>query len=242
MFYFERRELKFYVSFDKLSALRKSIIPFMKHDEYCCERSDRQYIVRSIYFDTHDYEFYQEKLMGIKCRKKLRVRVYNYPSECKYAFLEIKNKREDIIRKERARIPLEHVSYFAEDPSLLLNDNKGVSNGGKAIDKFLYFLYRKNLEPVVLVTYEREAFHGIDNPSVRVTFDMNVRSHGYTGFDDIFRDRDLVTVNSDSFVLEVKTYGNLPIWIRNIIRDYDLKLQSISKYCEGVDAGRKLFA
>jgi hypothetical protein len=179
--------------------------------------------------------------MGIKIRKKLRLRTYDLTAKSNLAFLEIKNKREDTIYKERACIPLEHISYLTKDISFILaNDNHGSANGGKTIEKFTYFLYRLNLEPQVLVVYEREALVGLDDPSLRVTFDLNVRSFAYPKVEEIFRDQDLIALDENSFILEIKHFGLLPIWIRNIIRDYDLRLQSISKYCRGLDASRKI--
>jgi len=239
MFYFERREYKYHIGYEKLSALRKSFLPFMRHDAFCAERSDQQYTVRSIYFDTHNLQFYNEKKMGIKIRKKLHIRVYDFPAKCHQAFLEIKNKREDTIFKERASIPGEHLAYFAHNPHLLLKDNNGSANGGKAIEKFIYFLYRLSLEPLVLVVYEREALTGLDDPSLRVTFDLNVRSYANPLVEEIFREEDLIEIDDKEFILEIKTYGKLPLWVRNIVRDYNLRLEAISKYCDGVDAGRR---
>ena len=55
----------------------------------------------------------------------------------------------------------------------------------KSIDKvvlvkYIYLLKRLNLEPKALITYKREALQGLDDPRLRVTFDMNVRSYLYT--------------------------------------------------------------
>lgn len=69
-----------------------------------------------------------------------------------------------------------------------------------ALHHFVY-LYRKlSLVPRVLITYEREAFLGIDDTEVRVTFDINVRSHDNPDIEDIFRDEDMRYLANSMFI------------------------------------------
>ena len=42
-------------------------------------------------------------------------------------------------------------------------------------------------------------------------------------------------IRESHFVLEVKFDGQLPVWVRQIIRDFNLHVQAISKYCRGLD-------
>ncbi|MBC8278398.1 MAG: polyphosphate polymerase domain-containing protein [FCB group bacterium] len=235
---FERRELKYHVKYERLDALRQRFLNHMAYDPFCRGRQDNRYSVRSIYFDTSNYLFYYEKVEGLKVRKKLRVRTYNLSSDNVPAFLEIKRKYGNIIYKERAVVALKEVPKLTNGANLqLLNGNADFSQKS-ALDKFIYLTKRLNLKPQSLITYEREAFVGIEDPALRVTFDLNVRSYPEPAFEEIYREDDLREIEERFFVLEIKLNSVMPGWTRGIIRDFNLHQQSISKYCNGIDVWR----
>ncbi|MDP8240008.1 MAG: polyphosphate polymerase domain-containing protein [Candidatus Hatepunaea meridiana] len=235
---FERKEYKYYVDIKHLESLRKRFLNNMVHDPFCQDLAENAYTVRSVYFDTRGLLFYYEKKDGLKIRKKLRIRVYGDPSPEGIAFLEIKRKYDNTVLKERSKI------WLAEAPNLLNGAylqtiNKEPERKEKlALDRFIYLTKRLRLEPTTLITYEREALLGLDESNVRVTFDMNVRSHPQSNEFDIFQERDLKTLKNTLFILEIKFLGRMPIWIRRIIQEFKLRMQPISKYCNGLDAWR----
>ena len=108
-----RLEYKFLVPFNRLAELREAIRPFVFIDEYADREKDKEYTVKSIYYDTMKLDDYRDKLAGIKIRKKLRIRGYNFRNSESTVFLEIKRKYENHIYKNRA--PL-----FYSDLGLLL--------------------------------------------------------------------------------------------------------------------------
>ncbi len=231
---FERKEFKYFVPTVRREDLRERLLSHMIYDPYCERYADRCYPVRSIYLDTHSRLFYYEKVESQKVRKKLRVRTYDSETARKVAFLEIKRKIGKAVYKERAVIPYIDVANLSNGGGVnLLHPEHHTQQ--VALTRFLYLVNRMHLEPVVLVTYEREAFHGIDDSSLRITLDTNVRSHMTGTLDDLLREEDLRTVTDLHFVLEVKFSRQMPLWLRGIIRDFRLRLQSISKYCEGID-------
>lgn len=64
-----RLEYKFLVSFERLDELREAIRPFVFIDEYADREIDKEYTVKSIYYDTMRLDDYRDKLAGIKIRK-----------------------------------------------------------------------------------------------------------------------------------------------------------------------------
>lgn len=233
---FERKEYKFYVPSIHLDALRERMLNHIEHDPFCTDMPLNRYSVRSIYLDTARLLFYYEKVDGLKVRKKLRVRVYNHPYENTKAFLEIKRKVEDTIIKERATIFLEEVPLLSNGARIQLVEGESASHRSKlALDRFIYLTKRLNLEPQVLITYEREAFEDIDSGDLRVTFDMNVRSFINPDYSQIYQEEDLRSFTDPFFILEVKFSTMMPLWLKETIREYGLHLQSISKYCLGLD-------
>lgn len=233
---FERKEYKYFVRYEQLDELRQRFLMYMEHDSYCRDKEGSLYTVRSIYLDTRMLLFYYEKLDSVKIRKKLRIRTYNVcNSPDGTAFLEIKRKHGNTVFKERVKIKL------SESPSILDGANLQQINEGWSrfekisFNRFVYLTKCLKLIPVSLVTYEREALMGLEDPRLRVTFDMNVRSYINPDIEDFFRERDLKEIRESHFVLEIKFNGQLPIWVRHIIRDFHLHVQAISKYCKGLD-------
>jgi SPX domain protein involved in polyphosphate accumulation len=232
---FERKEFKYYVPVEMLEPLRQRILTHMGHDPFCQELPKQRYTVRSIYFDTRNLLFYFEKLDGLKIRKKLRVRTYNSSHPNSIAFLEIKRKIDSTIFKERAQVSLAETPNLMNGAQLHLKGNQPKFIERTVLDRFVYLFKRLKLEPKALITYEREALKGLTDPSFRVTFDFNVRSYPHPDMEEIFREQDLRVLANQVFILEVKFYESMPVWMRNIIRDFKLRVQSISKYCNGLD-------
>ncbi|MBC8465739.1 polyphosphate polymerase domain-containing protein [bacterium] len=240
---FERKEYKYYVRIEHLDILRSRLLEYMTYDDYCKYPNEKHhYTVRSIYLDDRDMRFYYEKMDGVKIRKKVRIRTYNTAEDNFPAFLEIKRKFNDFIYKERVKTTLD------QTPTLL---NGGFPNleGGNSnflersvLNKFVYLIKRRELTPKVLITYEREAFQGVDDQNVRVTFDMNVRSFLYPNMGQIFREQYLKPLTDSTFILEIKFTGRMPIWIRNIVREFKIRVEAISKYCNGIDVWEPAFS
>lgn len=206
----------------------------MTYDPYCERFPDLSYPVRSIYLDTRNHLFYYEKMESLKIRKKLRVRTYDSESAKNVAFLEIKRKVGKAVFKERAVVSYPEIDNLFNNTGISLL-HPDIFTQQVALKRFTYLINQLHLEPVVLITYEREAFQGIDDPSLRITFDKNVRSYMTDSLDDLMREADLRTITDLHFVLEVKFSRQMPLWLRGIIRDFNFRLQSISKYCDGID-------
>ena len=232
---FKKKEYKYYVRLELFKALRERFLQHMRHDPHCRDRAEQNYNVRSIYFDTPRLLFYYEKLDGLKIRKKLRIRTYNSLSDDSIAFFEIKRKFGNTILKERAKVPLEEAPNLMNGANLHLINEKTNFQERAALNKFIYLTKKLDLESQTLITYEREALFGIDDDTVRVTFDLNVRSYPRPDLDQIFREQDLRTITDKHFILEMKFYDRMPFWSRQILRDFSLRKQSISKYCNGLE-------
>ena len=86
--------------------------------------------------------------------------------------------------------------------------------------------------PVVQVRYDRRAYDAGDESTIRVTFDTHLRCR----FDLkplLPDDQDflLPVVDREVAVVEVKTIGPVPIWLRGAAGKFGLKRMSMSKYC-----------
>ena len=229
-----RRELKYFIVPELIPDIKTIIAPYVEVDPYAKERENNTYTIRSIYFDTEQFDFYYEKLDGLKIRKKIRVRSYNEYHPEGFAFLEIKRRYNNRILKERSQVPLNQLEQFCIERT---NPNGHVdvfSNGSVVMGKFLYNLTKLDLHPSLLVTYEREPYIGAADSSIRVTFDKDVRAIIAPELPDLFIDDGFEFLTNGKYILELKFDGFMPKWMRFLVAELNIRAQSISKYCMGV--------
>ena len=150
------------------------------------------------------------------------------------SFLEIKRKRENTVYKDRALVRADETPNLLNGAELHLPDSKNIKHV-QTLNKFVYLIKSLALEPTTLIVYDREAFAGIEDSNFRVTFDVNFASRPNPAIETIYDLDDIKRANSDTFILELKFFRQIPIWARNILRDFKLKPESISKYCNGLD-------
>ncbi len=227
-----RSEIKYLVPNSLLEDLREAIAPMVKLDKYGKDYQNVGYTVRSSYLDTPSLLFYHEKLDGLKKRKKLRIRAYNQPLPGGKVFLEIKRKVESKISKDRAPLAFENLGLILQPQSSLQLSEiiEGNKQALTSANKFLFHLHRKNLQCTNLVVYEREAFEGEFNPTLRITFDKNLRSKISSDPADLYSDDDLVNILPGHFILEIKYNYSFPSWLTPLIAQFKLKKQALSKY------------
>ncbi len=220
-----------------MESLRRKITPFLELDKFAEISDNNEYTVRSIYFDSPAYDFYFEKLEGIKNRKKVRLRGYDEQLGNDKVFLEIKRKYDIPIIKYRAPIQYDEAIKVLKNKSLNGFENSNIIDQKKIENtkRFFYQVFSKNLRPVVLVVYEREAYLSKFDSTVRVTFDKNLRGAAYPGLEELYDEPFLSPVMSDKFILEVKFNKSFPNWLTPILGQFDLKRRSASKYVFTMD-------
>ena len=217
---------------DAAETVRRYVRRYAAYDKYSARRPDRAYTVRSIYLDTAHGTIYANKLEGVRDRIKVRIRGYNDVDPGSIVGLELKRKRGAGSWKSRALAPLVDVrDWLAEMNGVM----PFAPHDYPAARRFGYFTKRFHLRPTALVTYDREAFVGVHDPTVRVTMDMRLRGR--------FTDRLLdlggacpVSVYTQSFILEVKFDYHFPSWIKPLLEDLGATKQAFSKYVLVVDA------
>ena len=227
-----RNENKYLVPNKWKDDLRNDMIIHLNHDFYSELRPAKEYTVRSIYLDSPGLTSYYEKLAGVKIRNKFRVRGYNELTLNSKIFAEIKRKNDSFVSKDRAPIYYNELNNFLDFSDISKIENHSIEYGKrlKSAGNFLYYLKRDKLKPVINVIYEREAFECKFGSGLRVTFDMNIRSFLTHSFNDLFENKNMKTLYTSSFVLEIKYNKVLPSWVSGIIYKYNLNKESISKY------------
>jgi hypothetical protein len=215
-----RHELKHYINLGECAILRSKLIAVMKMDPNA--GPDKNYLIRSLYFDTPDDKALMEKISGVDNREKFRIRLYNLDDS--YIRLEKKIKVNSMTAKFNAPLTKEQCSN-------ILNGN---IEWLKASDNNLHNeLYEKmqhqQLKPKTIVDYLREAYV-FSAGNVRVTLDKSIKTA--LNSTDFFN-RNLTTVETldgRMAILEVKYDAFLPEIINDLIQLGDRSKVSLSKY------------
>ncbi len=234
-----RYERKYLVPYKMLDSLRARVNTFARPDIFAEEtESDLpQYTVRSIYYDTRDLQFHQEKIEGVELRKKFRIRCYNNSEPGTVAVLEIKKKIQNRVQKHRAFVNWKNVPELlltADIEKYMLPDNTGKNL--EDASRFFFHMKKRNLMPTVLIVYEREAYHGLLDSGVRITFDKNIRSFSYPAINDMFRESNLRHLFRNHFIMEIKYFTDkMPQWAMSLVQEFRLRHEALSKYAIGFD-------
>ncbi|ALC92307.1 hypothetical protein AM500_22930 [Bacillus sp. FJAT-18017] len=227
---FSRREQKYLISRLQYEILVDQMSPYMRYDKF---GSQGRYTVTSLYFENPNYDIYFETKNKLKFRQKLRLRIYDDTDIKGHAFLEVKQKHKNVVNKRRTLMPLMEAYRYLNKPIdwPVLDFEASNHQILKEIHHFRRLYY---LNPAMVVSYDRQAFHCITDPDLRVTFDLNLRCrdsdlHIENGpYGENFIDRDLV-------VLEVKVTHSVPLWLTRILQDLQCEQRSASKFCTSLE-------
>lgn len=212
---FERFEKKYLLTADKYEMLLKGMEPYMEPDEY------GHYTICNIYYDTDNYELIRTSLEKPVYKEKLRMRSYGVPRDGGNVFVEIKKKFSGEVYKRRTAMEVsEAVGYLAG------NVQASDEQIRHEIDWFL-----KSYQPVpkVYIAYDREAYAGVENPELRITFDTNIRWRD-TELDLRAGDYGAPLLDEGQILMEIKIPGTAPIWLSHLLSEAEVFPTSFSKY------------
>lgn len=214
-----RHELKHSINSGEdyiLSARLRKLFP---HDRHA--GPDGSYRISSLYFDTPYDKALRQKIDGVNCREKFRLRYYN--DNLSFIRLEKKYKINGLCGKRSTKVSLDLVEQLlAGNIDCLL----------KTDDPLLLELYSKilgqQLMPKTVVTYDREAFSYAPG-NVRITLDRNLRS-GRDQLDFLNPQLHHIPVSDGITVLEVKYDEFLPEIVKMAVQVPNRQAAAYSKY------------
>ena len=215
-----RHELKYLISYAQKTDLNVRMAPLLGLDKHA---SNGGYMIRSLYFDDYWNTAYQEKVDGVLLRKKYRIRIYDYSD--RVIKLERKRKSDSWIYKEDAPLTRD------EFEQILTGDYDFLLRSPYPLCREFYIECICNMmRPRTIVDYEREPWV-MDEGTVRITFDMNVRAA--VGSFDIFDATlpALPVLEPGKLVMEVKFTEFCPQLVRDMVPPGAAELTAVSKYC-----------
>ncbi|MBQ9931433.1 MAG: polyphosphate polymerase domain-containing protein [Firmicutes bacterium] len=213
-----RHEWKHVINRSDLLVLRQRLRAVAKLDP---NAPKGKYWIRSLYFDNLKDKALMEKINGVNCREKFRIRYYNGDTD--FIQLEKKSRRSGLGQKHKCRISAEEVQQILDGNLDWMMDSE------RSLIQELYSkILSQGLRPKTIVDYIREPY--VYEPgNVRVTLDYDLRTslHGKG-----FLDPGCVTipVQEDPILLEVKWDEFLPAVIRNAVQLSGRRTAPFSKY------------
>jgi hypothetical protein len=222
-----RLESKYLLSLNEYWRLRAALPVHFKLDAHSAGARSGRYLVRSLYFDSHDYQAYSEKVTGEYRRQKLRLRVYGGAySEIDFVNVEIKRRVGVWIGKDVERISPQQFQACLASRSWDQSESP-------VLQDFAYHIRQFDLAPKVLVEYQREAWYARSARSVRLSFDHRSR---YVQTNRLFPERPFFQSDqSGLIVFEIKTSHDDLDLTNRLVHDFALKAVPNSKYANAID-------
>ena len=231
---FIRKERKYLIDEFLCEQLKARISEFLIRKKF--KKNEDISFVKSIYLDSNCWGSYYDHKN--KENKRFKVRIRKYGINGKKHFVELKEKTDGITHKRRFKVKKKWLADFLNGKDIFVklseyNDQMSYSQFVSIYDAVKSRIESCRLEPVVQVEYQRESFEDL-NRMVRITFDRNLR---FEAFENSFMKpvRESHTYILNEIIMETKTTGKRPIWLKELVLEYGLKKQSFSKYCTSIE-------
>ena len=213
---FRRVEKKYLMDEASYRALMMRIRPELTPDAFFT------YTICNIYYDTADDTLVRSSIERPAYKEKLRLRSYGTPGPEDRVFLEIKKKCDGVVYKRRAEFAFHEAERYVRTRHY--GDPKG-----QIIHELDYFLSFYHPAPKLYLAYDREAYAGLANRELRVTFDTSIRSRTEALYLDA-GDWGKELLPAGYRLMEVKTAAALPLWFVHALSGCKLYPVSFSKY------------
>lgn len=233
-----RYEFKYVVPVRTARAFQECLGDAMVPDPHA---KDGGYFINSIYYDTPEFDAYFEKIDGADDRYKVRLRFYGEVEEGTdlggvAAFLEVKHRHDNLIHKERLRVPGDILPAAGDGRINLLDLWDRIPEKARADAETIHELVtRRPLHPVCIVSYYREPLVSRLDPTLRVTVDTSLRVQPPGAWNRASLLNGNLFLPPEMCVVEVKFHWAMPVWLVDICRESGLNLRRYSKYCAAIE-------
>ena len=213
---FRRIEKKYLLTREQYERVRWGMQPYLRADRYS------HYTIGNLYYDTENFQLIRTSLEKPAYKEKLRMRVYGIPGDQDPVFVEIKKKCAGVVYKRRAVLE-------ADEAARYLHQGERPREETQICREIDFFLERYTPAPRVYIAYDREAWAGIENPDLRLTFDTGLRWRT-TDLDLRLGDYGAPILPPNVILMEVKIPGAAPLWMARLFSENRIFSTSFSKY------------
>jgi SPX domain protein involved in polyphosphate accumulation len=213
---FRRYEKKYIITREQSAAFQELLARQMPPDR----RSE--YLVQNLYYDTANWDMIRASIERPLYKEKLRLRCYGELRQDSALYVELKKKYKGVVYKRRIAVTAKALAERS------VRDI--VSESGSQISREIdYYMKRHGVSERIYISYRRTAFDGMEDMGLRVTFDTAPRfrldglhyGHPCEGF---------TILPQDKALMEIKTFGGMPVWLAQALSENAAFPVSFSKY------------
>ncbi len=213
---FKRYELKYLLTRAQRDFIQKEMEPYMVPDPH------GKSTIQSLYFDTPDHLLVRRSMEHPLYKEKLRLRSYGVADGGTTVFVELKKKYDSVVYKRRVGMTEKEAEQYLFQEKPVLNT--------QIIHEIDYTRRRYgDLAPAMLLSYQREAFYGKEDPDFRMTFDENIlwRTENLSLRSGIYG---TPLLDNGQVLMEIKTKDAIPLWLASLLSEEHIYKTSFSKY------------
>lgn len=214
---FRRVEQKYLITSEQYNALMEALGDKLVKDEYFYND------IYNLYLDAPDHRLIIQSIEKPMYKEKFRVRSYGLAeNEDSKVYLEIKKKFDGTSHKRRISMTLGEFYKYVEKGNRPKNANP------ITLAELDYDFEKYNLQPSILINYERYSYYFRGNKNLRVTFDHNVKYRvkkpDLTNGDDMHH-----IIDKDMYIMEIKSLDSLPIKLSQLLAKLKIYPRGFSK-------------
>ena len=214
---FRRVEQKYLITSEQYNAFMEALGDKLVKDEYFYND------IYNLYLDAPDHRLIIQSIEKPMYKEKFRVRSYGLAeNEDSKVYLEIKKKFDGTSHKRRISMTLGEFYKYVEKGNRPKNANP------ITLAELDYDFEKYNLQPSILINYERYSYYFRGNKDLRVTFDHNVKYRvkkpDLTNGDDMHH-----IIDKDMYIMEIKSLDSLPIKLSQLLAKLKIYPRGFSK-------------
>ena len=214
---FRRVEQKYLITSVQHDALLKELGNKLVKDEYFYND------IYNLYLDSPDHRLIIQSIEKPMYKEKFRVRSYGLAeNEDSKVYLEIKKKFDGTSNKRRISMTLGEFYKYME------KGNRPKGANPITLAELDYDFEKYNLQPSILINYERYSYYFKGNKDLRITFDHNVKYRvkkpDLTNGDDMHH-----IIDKDMYIMEIKSLDSLPIKLSQLLAKLKIYPRGFSK-------------
>jgi VTC domain len=234
---FERFELKYLIPESMIKPISDYIERYCVLDPHADETGS--YWINTLYLDSNDLRLFRRRENDEDRRFTMRIRSYGNQPKPPY-FAEIKYKQDGVVKKYRHAFGNDLLQSLRDNPSSPpFHALTELPSKNLAMFTRLGEIY--DVSPKILTRYRRIAYMSIIDSYARVTFDVDLQyqeeknynltpdSRAMTHYDNPLRFHSGCNV-----ILELKCDTQVPLWMIDLIRRFNLQRSGFSKYCSSL--------
>ena len=220
---FKRKEIKYLLSSEERNALLPILEAHMEPDAFAHSS------ISNLYYDTPDFRMVRRSLEKPIYKEKLRLRSYGTPENTSTVFPEIKKKAMGIVYKRRISLPYQEAVSFLSGQQIASTEMCDGTTRQILHELDWMLASYENLSPRVFLSYERDSYKGISDPSLRLTLDQDIlfRTDRLDLREGAFGEAILLP---DQTLMEVKISNAAPLWLAQALSEVGIFPVSFSKY------------